>query len=54
MAKKPTKQSSDRTSSIASKALRGEKISQSEIKSLAGSVLSQDEIKGKSKGKSKS
>ena len=46
MAKKPTKQSSDKTSSLASKALRGETLTKAEVKSLAGSVLSQDETKG--------
>lgn len=43
------KQSGDKTSSIASKALRGEKLTKSQIKSLGGSVLSQDETKGKRK-----
>ncbi|MGB0449971.1 MAG: hypothetical protein ACPGF6_05210 [Porticoccaceae bacterium] len=47
MAKKPTKQSSDRLSSLASKALRGETLTKKEVKSLAGSVLAQDETKGK-------
>ena len=47
MAKKPTKQSSDRLSSLASKALRGETLTKEEVKSLAGSVLAQDETKGK-------
>ena len=45
--KPPKKQSSDETSSLASRALRGEKLTQKEILSLAGAVLSQDEIKGK-------
>ena len=42
MAKKAHKESSDAASTIASKALRGEKLTDSEIKFLAGSVLSQD------------
>jgi hypothetical protein len=41
------KETSDRMSEIASRALRGEKLTKSEIKSLGGSVLSQDENKGK-------
>lgn len=49
MAKKPTKQSGNKTSTIASKALRGEKLTKTEVKSLAGSVLAQDETKGKRK-----
>jgi len=47
MTKPPKKQSGNRPSSIASKALRGEKLTQSELMTLAGSVLSQDETKGK-------
>ncbi len=50
MAKKET---SDRMSKIASKALRGQKITKKETRSLGGSVLSQDETKGSRKGKSK-
>lgn len=45
----PNKETSDRVSSIASKALRGEKLTNKEILALAGSVLSQDETKGKRK-----
>jgi len=42
------KQSSDKTSSLASKVLSGEKKpTPAEQKSLAGAVLSQDEKKGK-------
>lgn len=51
MAKKPTgtgkKESGSRVSSIASKGLRGKKLTTKEIKSLSGSVLSQDETKGR-------
>lgn len=43
------KQSGNKTSSIASKALRTGKASSKEIKSLAASVLSQDETRGKRK-----
>lgn len=43
------KESSNKTSSIASKVLRTGKASQKEVKSLAASVLSQDETKGKRK-----
>ena len=49
MAKQATKQSSDELASLASRALRGEKLTQAEIQTLAGSVLSQDETKGKRK-----
>ena len=45
----PRKETSDRMSKIAAKALRGEKMTKSEIKSLGGSVLGQDETKGKRK-----
>lgn len=41
------KQSGDKVSTIASKALRGEKLTKTQVKSLGGSVLSQDENKGK-------
>jgi len=41
-----TKQSTSRTSSIASKILSGAKPTQTEAKALAASVLSQDERKG--------
>ena len=41
------KQSSDRLSTIASKAVRGKPVTKSEIKSLGGSVLGQDETRGK-------
>lgn len=44
---KGKKETSDRVSEIASKALRGEKLTKAEIKSLGGSVLSQDETRGK-------
>lgn len=40
------RETSDRVSTIASKGLRGEKLTKGEVKSLAGSVLSQDETKG--------
>ena len=43
------KQSSDSTSTLAAKVLKGYKPTQKETKSLAGSVLSQDETKGKRK-----
>ena len=43
----PRKQSGDKPSSIAAKALRTGKATKSEIRKLAGSVLSQDEKKGK-------
>ena len=43
----PKKQSSQKVSSLASKALKGKQLSPKEIKTLAGSVLSQDEKKGK-------
>ena len=45
------KQSSPSLSSLASKALRGEKLTLPEIKKLAASVLSQDEKKGQTKKK---
>jgi len=41
------KQSGDKASSLASKALRGEKLTPAQVKSLGGSVLAQDEKKGK-------
>lgn len=47
MTKKVHKESSDAMSKLASRALRGEKLTDAEVKSLAGSVLSQDETKGK-------
>ena len=40
------KQSTQRVSKIASKGLRGEKLTKGEVKSLSGSVLGQDEHKG--------
>ena len=43
----PKKETSDRMSRIASKALRGANLTKAEIKALGGSVLSQDETKGK-------
>lgn len=51
MAKKssPRKQSGDKTSTIASKAMKGQRLTQAEIRSLGASVLSQDETKGKRK-----
>ena len=49
MAKTPKKETSDRMSKIASKALRGGKLTKAEIIALGGSVLSQDETKGKRK-----
>lgn len=42
----PRKQSTQEASSLAAKALRGEKLTEAEVKKLAGSVLSQDEHKG--------
>lgn len=41
------KQSSDKTSTLAAKVLKGHKPTPKQAKSLAGSVLSQDETKGK-------
>ncbi len=41
------KTSGDKPATIASKGLRGEKLTKKEVKTLAGSVLSQDETKGK-------
>ncbi len=42
------KQSSDKTSSLASKVLSGKKKpTEKEVKSLAGAVMGQDEKKGK-------
>jgi hypothetical protein len=47
MAKKPTKQSSSRVSTLASNVLSGKtKPTVAQSKKLAGSVLSQDEKKG--------
>ena len=43
----PKKQSGDKPSSIAAKALRTGKATPTQIRKLAGSVLSQDEKKGK-------
>ncbi len=40
------KQSGDKMSTIASKAIRGEKLTKPEQKSLGASVLSQDEKRG--------
>ena len=51
MTKKAHKESSDAMSELASRALRGEKLTDAEVKSLAVSVLSQDETKGKRTGK---
>lgn len=48
----PTKQSSPKLSTTASKVLQGHKPAQKEAKSLAASVLSQDEKKGQSTKKS--
>jgi len=47
MTKKVHKESSDAMSKLASRALRGEKLTDDEIKSLAGCVLTQDQTKGK-------
>jgi len=47
----PKKETSDEMSTIASKALRGKKLTPTEIKRLGGSVLSQDETKGARKKK---
>lgn len=46
MPKRPTKQSSPRVSTLASKILAGKKPTTAEAKTLAASVLSQDETKG--------
>ena len=51
MTTKAHKETSDAMSALASRALRGEKLTDAEVKSLAGSVLSQDETKGKRTGK---
>lgn len=51
MAKKAHKETSDAMATLASRALRGEKLTDEEIKSLAACVLSQDETKGKRKTK---
>jgi len=46
----PKKQSTDKTSSLASKVLSGQKKpTKAQVKTLAASVLSQDEKKGKRK-----
>lgn len=45
------KETSDRLSTLASKALRGEKLTKAEQRSLGASVLSQDETKGPRKPK---
>ena len=45
------KETSDRISKLASKALRGENLTKTEIKSLGASLLSQDETKGPRKSK---
>jgi len=47
------KQSSDKTSTLAAKVLKGQKPTPKQAKSLAGSVLSQDETKGKRSKRSK-
>lgn len=46
-----SKQSSSRISTLASKGLRGEKLTQKEQKSVYASALSQDEKKGQGKSK---
>ncbi len=43
------KETGNKMSVLASKALRGEKLSPAQVKSLGASVLSQDETKGKRK-----
>ncbi len=43
------KETSDKMSKLASRALRGEKLTKKETASLGGSVLSQDETKGNRK-----
>jgi hypothetical protein len=43
------KETTDKMSTLASKAIRGESLTKSQIKSLGGSVLGQDEHKGKRK-----
>jgi hypothetical protein len=43
----PRKQSGDKPSSIAARALKTGKATKAEVRKLAGSVLSQDEKKGK-------
>lgn len=44
---KAKKETSDRMAALASKALRGEKLTKAEIAALGGSVLSQDETPGR-------
>jgi len=44
--KSPKKETTSRVSTIASKGLRGENLTKSEIKTIAASALSQDETKG--------
>jgi len=45
--KTPKKESGDKMSTLASKAMRKEKLTKAEVASLGASVLSQDETKGK-------
>ena len=45
------KETSDQMSTLASKAMRGEKLTAAEIRSLGASVLSQDETPGRRKKK---
>lgn len=45
------KQSSERMSSLGSKAMRGEKLTPKQVRSLGASVVGQDEKKGKRKPK---
>jgi hypothetical protein len=43
----PKKETSDKMATLGSKAMRGEKLTKSEIRSLGAAVVSQDETKGK-------
>lgn len=43
------KESSDKMSTLGSKAMRGEKLTAAEIRSLGAAVVGQDETKGKRK-----
>lgn len=47
----PTKRTSDKISSVASKAIRTGKATTKEIRSMGASLLSQDEHKGKRRKK---
>lgn len=45
----PKKETGDEMSKLASKAMRGDKLTKKEVAKLGASVLSQDETKGKRK-----